>query len=134
MKKLIAIMILGAAWAIPAQAVTLLKPWPVVCGNHNCDSHPGHYPDETNTTTWATFRMATILGCAPNSGMGCDANPGETYALHINIRCDGGGACAHAYVTAKAGPYPTVGQTLTWTNVTFSGYCSVGHHGPQGQF
>ncbi len=125
MKKVLVSLVFALMLSAPAFAVDDLGVR--TCGGLNCA--PGGIPNETNTKTWATFRMAAILGCAPNNGNGCpQVDPGQTYALHVRVRCGPGAACAHAFVTAKAGDIPTIGNHLTWTNVTLAWSCSIGPH------
>ena len=98
------------------------------CGQGNCVTTSG-------LETWATFRMAAILGCAPNNGNGCPSvTPGEVYELHVNVRISPGQPSTHARVWATAGPIPTINNTLQWTTVDSEGLvCPIHGYKPPWQ-
>lgn len=128
MKKLFAALLLIGVLHTPARADTSLGTW--TCGMGNCATVLG-------LLTQATFRMSVRLDCAPNNGNGCTggnygpAVPGEYYILHVNVRIGPGIPSSHAVVRAKAGPIPTINNTLQWSDIEhIGGICPAHPHIP----
>lgn len=126
MRKLVVIVAAFMAmglFAPKAEALELLGE--ATCRMQKCA--PLGYVDQSRTTVWAIQRMRVLLDCAPNPGDACQPQVqiGETYELHIKVRCGFiGPACANVTVRGKVVAIPNFQEMLEFVNIEYDATCS----------